>query len=102
MRFGRLELANDVPPQQLRGGGGEHHEGHARQMITQLHALPILRTEIMPPQADTMRFIAGDSADISALQILDEARHHHVLHCGVEEFVMVLLETGVTPLRLAA
>jgi len=56
----------------------------------------------MPPQADTMRFIDGDGADISALQILDEARHHHVLHCGVEEFVMVLLETGVTPLRLAA
>ena len=62
------QLRNDVAPDPLGGGRREGVERHARKILAQPSELAILRTEIVAPLADTVRFVDGDEPQVRLVQ----------------------------------
>src|SRR2546423_6874035 len=56
-RLAQTKLFEDVIPYPWGGRRGQRHQGSLRKQFTQLRQLPILRTKVMAPLADAMRFV---------------------------------------------
>ena len=58
-RTAEVQLIDDVLFGPGIGGGGKGHDRRIRQEFTEPVELRVLRSEIVPPRADAMRFVDG-------------------------------------------
>ena len=81
----QMESFDDVLPHAFRGRGGERHHRHVREYFAQGGDLPVLRTEVVSPLADTMRLVNRELADVPFRQIIEEPGQHQPLGRDVEQ-----------------
>ena len=72
-RIVQPELCRNVVSDAGRGGGRVRVDADAWQELTQPRELTVFRSEVVPPLADTVRFIHGDEADRARRQQRQEA-----------------------------
>ena len=87
IRLSQLELLQDIVPYELGGAGGERGYGAVREILAQGAQLAILRTELMAPFGNTVRFVDGEEGDRRLLQPADGVRPREALRREIQQAV---------------
>src|SRR5205085_2488558 len=66
-RIAEPQLGDDVAPHPVGGRRRERVQRNAREVLAQPAELPVLRTEIVPPLTDAVRFVDRDEAHAALL-----------------------------------
>ena len=94
-RIDEAELALDVAPHVLVGGGGESLQRHERRAAAQLAELAVLGPEIVAPVADAVRLVDRDRRQAARNEALEETLEHEAFGRGVEQLELAALEGRV-------
>ena len=103
LRLLQMQPLHYVSPRECIRGGGQGHARHTRKALLQHAQLPVLRSEVVPPLAHTMRLVNGKKAQQTPLcQRIQERQKSwvaHPLRCGVKQYQLALQQPPLNVLR---
>ena len=91
-RVAQVQGLDDIVAHDFRGGGGESDEGWVAEILAHTAESQIVRSEVVSPLAQTVRFINGQQAHLTFGKAAHEPLLRKSLGCDVENFQFAALE----------